>query len=521
MLESATSYLAGADQHQLTETEIADALKSLERADSAAAAARGRLIRMFEILGGPRGDGQHSTGGWLRWETSITRAQAGMHKQWARRAEEHPAIIEAMTTGRKMSPSWAVKCCTWINRVPEEYRGECGQILAAAFQAGADEQGLARIAAELIERLAPPDPDGDAFSDRNLRLESTLDGAGRLGGDLSPECAAAVRAVLEPLAKRCGPEDTRTAAQRYHDALQEAMNRLLASGLLPKRGGAPVTALVHISFADLLPLDEESVLQDQWATWVAERMTARHAQWAGHRAADATIGGDGGAWISGPAAQGLACDAALFPVITGTPDLNALTALIGLCVQYSHLDPDAGRGNADSDAAAGDSGTASGAGLAADRQANARMMEELIKAIIGQAAALLSGPGGLASHLRVNLLGGMSLGGPSLPLDVGDTDEIPWYLRKAVDIRDQHCSWPSGCDRPAVDCQPHHRVHRADHGATSLANLGNLCFTHHHIMIHRMGWTLEVSPDGTSQARSPDGKRIKTSHQRPPPPRPG
>jgi Domain of unknown function (DUF222) len=48
-----------------------------------------------------------------------------------------------------------------------------------------------------------------------------MDGAGRLAGDLTPECAAAVTAVLEALGEKRGPEDDRTAAQRFHDALQE------------------------------------------------------------------------------------------------------------------------------------------------------------------------------------------------------------------------------------------------------------------------------------------------------------
>ena len=41
-------------------------------------------------------------------------------------------------------------------------------------------------------------------------------------GDLTPECAAAVRAVLEALGKKAGPEDDRTDGQRFHDALQLA-----------------------------------------------------------------------------------------------------------------------------------------------------------------------------------------------------------------------------------------------------------------------------------------------------------
>ena len=45
-------------------------------------------------------------------------------------------------------------------------------------------------------------------------------------------------------------------------------------------------------------------------------------------------------------------------------------------------------------------------------------------AIIGKAVNLVSGPGGLASFLRTRLLSAR-LSGPSLPLDVGHSAEIP------------------------------------------------------------------------------------------------
>ena len=45
-------------------------------------------------------------------------------------------------------------------------------------------------------------------------------------GDLSPECAAVVGTVLDALSAPAGAEDTRTRAQRCHDALQEAMRYL-------------------------------------------------------------------------------------------------------------------------------------------------------------------------------------------------------------------------------------------------------------------------------------------------------
>ena len=48
-------------------------------------------------------------------------------------------------------------------------------------------------------------------------METTFDGAGVITGDLTPECAAVVTAVLESLAAPAGAEDTRTKEQRYHD----------------------------------------------------------------------------------------------------------------------------------------------------------------------------------------------------------------------------------------------------------------------------------------------------------------
>ena len=72
---------------------------------------------------------------------------------------------------------------------------------------------------------------------------------------------------------------------------------------------------------------------------------------------------------------------------------------------------------------------------------------------VGKAAALLSGPGGLASFLRRRQLGAR-LGGPSLPLDVGVNRDIPAAIRRAVILRDQHCRFPGGyyiLDLPDLD----------------------------------------------------------------------
>jgi len=430
----------------------------------------------------------------------------------------------------------------WTRPIPAEYRDEAEAILITAARAGADLRSLAAICAEIRARTAQPDPDDDKdHLDRGVSLDTTLDGAGVVHGDLTPECAAMVQAVLDALSAPSGGGDLRTRPQRYHDALGEAMRRLLASDLLPKRAGQPVKALVHLYFAELRELDEDSALQDKW-------IGEYRARWAGHRAAASVSTGDGGAWLAGDAAREVVCDAMIIPVVTGDIDPGAVEELIALCVTYHQLrtqdtatpepaeppastGPQDGTGTQDgTPAGAPAAGTAIPgggpvpAGLAgpAARQAGQaagvdEMLAELEHQILGKVLAVLSGPGGAASFLRRNLAG-KGLNGPSLPLDVGQTDEIPVHLRRLVALRDQHCQFPGGCDQPASGCEAHHVTHRQDGGRTSLTNLKDYCWWHHHVVLHELGWTLTVHPDGTSQVRSPDGKTIR-SHS--PPPHPG
>ena len=110
-----------------------------------------------------------------------------------------------------------------------------------------------------------------------MRVETTFGGAGVIAGDLTPECAAVVTAVLEALSAPAGAQDTRTKDQRYHDALEDAMRRLVAAGLLPERAGQPVNVWAHVSLAELRALDDGSVLAGEWVGEMAVRWAARRA----------------------------------------------------------------------------------------------------------------------------------------------------------------------------------------------------------------------------------------------------
>jgi len=81
------------------------------------------------------------------------------------------------------------------------------------------------------------------------------------------------------------------------------------------------------------------------------------------------------------------------------------------------------------------------------------------------------------------------------------TPDIPPALRRAVQIRDRHCTFP-GCDRPHHWCDQHHIVPRNRGGPTTAENLTLLC-RFHHSTVHDGGWHLSRAPDGTIVVASP------------------
>src|SRR5499427_1683691 len=252
MLHHALDHLNAADVASLLSGVHADALRALERAEAKHTAARGRVLGAFAAQGGHEDDGHGTARTWLRWQTRTTTSAAAAAVSWARRLAAHPVIAAALAAG-ELSRSWARQLCEWTEKLPEAQRGAADEILASAARGGADLAGLGGLAREMYERCQQ-DGSGDVddgFDDRYLRLGITFRGAGRAEGDLTPGCAAALAAVLQALGKRAGPEDTRTSAQRRHDALEEACRRLIRSGMLPGRAGQPTQILVHMTLGQL------------------------------------------------------------------------------------------------------------------------------------------------------------------------------------------------------------------------------------------------------------------------------
>jgi hypothetical protein len=487
MVRAGLGYLAAADPGQLPAATQAKCLRELEQHDAMATAARAGFLAAFTAGQGPAGDGDYSAVSWLIHRTGITRGAAVGHSAWAKRVAAHPRVIAALAAGQ-VSESAGRLICLWGDKLPPEYRDAADEQLLAAFAGGLGLADLAALFAEMYVRARGDLPDQDPgreFADREVKLATTIGGAGVLHGDLTGECAAAVAAVLDALAAPAGNEDDRTKGQRYHDALAEAMRRLTAAGLLPERAGQPVKAWAHISLADLIMLDADSALQEEWTDQV-------RARWAARRAHAAEAGASDGAWLDGDAAAAIACDAAMAPVVTGDVNVDALEDLVRLCVELDRLRRD------------GDGPDTP----AADTTAAWAAVEQ---AVIGKAVDLLSGPGGLASFLRRRELGAR-LGGPSLPLDIGYAETVPAGIRNAVLLRDRHCQWAGGCTQPAGACEVHHTRHKAHGGKTSVKDCVLLCPFHHQVVIHRWGWTLVVNPDGTTTAWNKNKTKVLHSH---------
>jgi hypothetical protein len=489
-------FLATADATRLTVAEQAACLRGLEQADAAATAARTSMLAGFGASQGYVDDGDYSPFSWLRHRTQVTRGTAADHTGWVKRAAAHPDV-QAALAAEAISTSYAREICRWTGSLPDATRAAADEILLAAAASGLELEDLAALAAEMYEKSRQDKPDTDggdedgpgaAFDDRAVKLATTIGGSGVIHGDLTPECAEFVQTVLDALSGPAGADDDRSHEQRYHDALQEAMRRLLAAGLLPERGGQPVRVWAHISLADLMLIEGSSALLAEWT----QNLRAR---WAGHRAAAAEAGGHQGLWLDGDAAEAVTCDAAVTPVVTGDVNPGAFDDLVRLCVQLDRLRRHGISPGPEVPAAFG----------------GARSREALEQAVIGKAVELLSGPGGLASFLRRKLLEDR-LTGPSVPLDIGYSDTVPAGIRNAVKLRALHCEWAGRCDQPAGACQVHHTTHKANGGKTSLTGCVLLCHYHHQVMIHRLGWTLIVNPDGTTTAWNKDKTKMLHSH---------
>jgi hypothetical protein len=467
MAGASMDYLNSPAATDLPAAACGQALTALGEIQAKATAAHATFLRRFDAADAHDADGYGTSSAWLAAMTKMTgkdaRAAVGQMRRLTRRPHLHGALARG-----EVSWSWAGEIDRWLTELPAELRDPTEKILAEAAAGGACLEDLAAITAHALNQwqATHPDPDqDDGFDDRYLQVGVTFGGAACIRGNLTPECGAAVQAVLEALGKKAGPEDHRTEHQRFHDALQQGCELLIRARMVPDRAGADTQVIVHIPLSQLRQMPGASAIEDAWIRGL--------------------LGEDG--HLLGKDAEAAACDALTVPVVTGQVDLSVIDHMIELAlsardepVKSKAMSPEAWR---------------------ALRYAMARLAIDLV-----------SGPAGVAAVLRTGLLE-PPYNTPSLPLDIGYSDSIPAHIRRAVLLRDRRCAWPR-CRRPAVYSDVHHLRHKKDGGETSVQDCVLLCQFHHDVCIHRWGWQLILHPDGTTTAYGPQGQ-VLHSHSPP------
>jgi Domain of unknown function (DUF222)/HNH endonuclease len=468
MAGAGLDYLNSPAAAGLDPAALGGVLAALGQLQSKLAAAHAEVLRRFDAANAHNEDGYGTPGRWLTAMTRTTRSGARAAVAEMRQLRAHRDIAAALAAGT-ITKSLGFEIADWTGKLPEELRAATDKILLEAAAAGADADDLKLIAVAAYEKSRSRQPDGEEdarrFRDRWVRLGVTFGGAACVRGGLTPECAAALGAVLESLGKKAGPEDVRTEDQRSHDALQLACEMLLRANLVPDRAGASTRVEAHIPLSQLRAMPGAPDLEDAWLR--------------------AKAGEDG--YLTGKDAETAACDAVTVPVVTGHPGLDVIDKIIAIIAAAAAADDVSGL-------------TAAAGG--ALRWTVARLAIDFV-----------SGPGGIASVLRTGLLE-RPYNTRSVPLDIGYSDKIPAAIRRAVKLRDKHCAWPR-CRRPAAWCDVHHIVHKQDGGKTSVSNCVLLCQFHHDVCIHRWGWQFVLHPDGTTSAYGPRGQQLHSDH--PPP----
>lgn len=525
----------------------ADALRTWITLDAKRTAAEGALVGAFDAAEGYAADGQSSTSAWLVYFTRCTGTAARQMVAGARRLRDYLHVARALAVGR-IPASIGRLITDFCGKLPAENREAAERVLIDVAAAGADAADLSTLATEIYRRVYPNGLDRDEerqAADRGLTLGKTFGGVGRLNGDLTAYATSLADQVIGALSGRKGPEDTRTARQRRHDALVEALSLLAGSDLMPERGGAKPQVKVDIPLAALRRLPGAAEAVNEWIRRKARQrpldpgledtgldiigsdtvggartpadgpertetgelyvldggppaetepipdVLNRSGLPPAASGSPATLSGVGP--ISDHMAAALACDSVVTPTVTGAVDHQALAAMTEEWIR--------GHGLSDPDAQ-----TCEGCGC--HRPAGLATRRRLQEALLRWATEVLSGPDGLASFLRTGSYGG-PLASPSIVLDAGvPTKTVPAHLEQAVRRRDRHCRWP-GCDRPAGLSHVHHIVPRADGGLTRLNNLLSLCAFHHLVAVHTWGWSIRLGGDGTTIATSPGGRILR------------
>ncbi len=281
--------LAAVDPAGLPDPALLDRLKELTVLRDQLDAVIQATVQVVEARQATVAETRLSTTSWLVRECRLARSEAVTRVKTAQRAGLAEAAVAALGRG-EIGLAHLRLITTALSDLPVEVRPVAeATLLEAAHQL--DPSSLAYLVRRLRDTLDPDGSDEAAlrrYDSRHLFVSETYDGMWAVNGMLDQETGALVGLALNALSAPQGSDDSRDAPQRRCDALGELARRAIAAGELPESNGEPVQAVVTVPLATL---------------------QARLGS------ADLAPGGP----LTAADARRLACDAALIPVVLGSP----------------------------------------------------------------------------------------------------------------------------------------------------------------------------------------------------------
>ena len=183
-------------------------------------------------------DGHISAASWIARTCKMSVTSAHDRLRVGEQLESLPKVAAALTSGEI-----GYQSASQLARLRDKLGGK-RELFNEEEMLGFAREFSVRHLRELCDQAwHVVDPDGffkdaeENYTRRRLYISHLADGMHRVDGLLDPVTAAGLKTVIDSLAKRKGPEDERTAAQRRHDALGEVVNHAMDQGTLPRRNG--------------------------------------------------------------------------------------------------------------------------------------------------------------------------------------------------------------------------------------------------------------------------------------------
>jgi hypothetical protein len=271
-LRAGIDQLLSGELSALSSTELTSLVSALEAERRRLEAVDQRLVAELAERGVAGEYGRTSTGDLLVTLLRVSPAEAKARVARARDLGPRHAlvgtplppllpIVSAAMRAGEISPAHANVITACVDRIPADIAHEAAPVAEQMLVEAARHEHpglLAKTAALLLARI---DPDGAEPRDRDLErrrdigLTKYADGSSTVRGRLVPDVTAALETLFDALAAprpaQDATPDDRTPGQRRHDALGEALMRLLRSDTLPASGGTPVTILATTTIKEL------------------------------------------------------------------------------------------------------------------------------------------------------------------------------------------------------------------------------------------------------------------------------